>query len=1099
MRRTIGKIILSALTAALFFTAGVVLPKGADVRADTPAGGWVGGEGQRAYDGDTGLWTISAAAVFGNKTDILQAPDRTVYFQMRLFSTLAWSGFYFLNGQTGLGSVSWASGNVTEYDKFPHFIINDGDGQIHSPESSGTERWANTGTDGHDCNFIKSTVPVLSQTLTGVEIHIGTGADGDVSYIKINDSLLETDSGSALACLKADLFPEGCYFGIHMNSGAGSTAALSEFGTPIVTSADEALKGMINVTEAVPVESDASFTVRNIADVDNVTLTLNGTAVPADMYTAAPVAGDANALTFTVKKGFWQDAGFWSGREIRPDSYFSVESGNGKAILEINLRNNAPPEIIGSSYRELTASSVSAAFEFTCALSGGGVLSAGDLEVFDGVRTGEYGTAPLTAGVDYTLSYENDGGRYTFTLTETYLKKATTFTSTNNGKKIRVKIGSDSLDFSVYRRPAASGWYARDCDIKAPISGDDYYAQAMMAVHVPTPTGTTSRIFYNAPLDVTKPIFMECNSMCDSISLWGLMQVSDSLSSMDYFTNEFAKESKLQVLFFPVTDAGNRYSIQKFHGFEEDKSTNASYGDASKDKILVELYFGETVEEGYMKVNGVYCGRPASTQSDFADKKAYIGWFFANGQPNPDSFVFRPNAHVNALAIVDPFSDADYKMDIGAPTDFSLTLASYEKNDVIAVKDDGGAALAPGTDYTFDAQTGRLTLKAEYFARLTFAKSGTFSLWNETAGNGTKFTIAYSSSVMHAAKIVFRGTDETGDVKFSVPEIANAVSMMMDGAGNALAADKWSFENGALTLSASLIGGAGIYEFIAVAHELHPLYVYVDDFDENGGVALSEKGSIEKGTNGAYMLEDGMSYRFARTFDLGTGCTFKIDFKCIPGYYGQDGRNPYGGVTFVFLDPYSGNSVYATLYADYSDEDAEMFFFSTLYLEYKVINAEGGVLASGGRSIDVSKGENPSALGVHSLRFYAKEGALAVTVDSARDLTISAEELGGFSMSAVLCGVEITESAAQEMQLGLIYFDGRMVVGYNPLDLETEETATPVEEQPVPVDPENPGTESESSGNGGCGSALGGGIAAGCFMPVLLSYAGFSLRRKRGD
>ena len=65
-------------------------------------------------------------------------------------------------------------------------------------------------------------------------------------------------------------------------------------------------------------------------------------------------------------------------------------------------------------------------------------------------------------------------------------------------------------------------------------------------------------------------------------------------------------------------------------------------------------------------------------------------------------------------------SDADAK-------DFTVKLCNYAKTDNIQLKS-GDETLKAGDDYTFNAETGELTVKAAYFQRIMFSKEGVLSV-----------------------------------------------------------------------------------------------------------------------------------------------------------------------------------------------------------------------------------------------------------------------------------------------------------------------------------------------------------------------------------
>lgn len=968
-----------------------------------------------------GLVKISASTIMANETDILTLPNRTAYFQMRVNQGADWSGLYFLNALEKNGQ-SWNNvmfddgAKKTEIDKHARIIFKDKAGQIFSAKGDVLTADGMPGVTGADG------VPVLSDALVGVEIHIGTGEGDDVSYIKINNTMLtqqvtdtHTTTDSAIRFIKASDFPDGCFLGIHVNllGGSASQIHLSEFGTPIVTAVDAELKQTLDYTKAQPLSKDVSFTVRHLKNPADATLKINGTAIDAQYYTLAEVTDDTSARTVTIKKELWTTL------SLSRESYLTVEDENGKGVVMLSVQN-APPPVWSESgnYVEITEAQD---VEYTFSYQKAG-LTAESIKVYGGTAAHLLNTKnALVAGTDYTLT-AGDNNTYTFTVKQSYLAdKFANF----YGHAFRLDIDEDSLSASLYCKPNRNGWIARTYDVVSEMEVDEYYTNAELARF--SDARLTARLYHSQAADVTKPIFVEFGGVLDdNVGSWLMINVTDTLRSMDYFSDGQKTDSKLQAIFFE-----GRNDLQKLIGFEAGSSTNANWNSTSHKGNVIEFYFGVEAKDGYVKINGEEIGKPTVKQSDFEGGKAYIGWF--SSYTKSASRPLKVNSNINAIAIEGPNDDSKYAMDLADAQDFTVKLCNYAKTDNIQLKS-GDETLKAGDDYTFNAETGELTVKAAYFQRIMFSKEGVLSVWNDTAKTGTQFRLTYTSSKMKDSRIAFATKGNVSDATFAFPE-GVTVSSVLDGNGDPLAQDKWAFANGTLTVRKEVIAdNYGATEFIALAgSDLYPLYVYVQDFAD-GGCKISGNGTITAG-NSAYLANGDVSYMFMQSYNLASGLTAKVDFKSVPGYYNA-GRNytKTGYVRFSFFDPYSGNTFVYTLYTNYPDDEVTATD-TALYREYSMTDEAGNtVIAANSGAVNISRSENTSALGVHSVKFVAKNGGLEITVDNARAITVSG--LGTFNLSASILTVTTPATQGDDaMTLGLQLYEEIKDIDYTAVDV----------------------------------------------------------------
>ena len=1023
-RRLLVGLMTLVLLVSAFLTFNAVRQDPASAEGETA---WMSGQGQPVAVGGSGAVRISGAAIIANSTNLLELPNRTGFFQMQVDKSAAWSGIGFLNGLDGWQSVTWPGIN-TGNDTLPHYIFQDGDAQLHGNTTSAIYGAAAVG--------INSPKPNFSQALVGVEIHIGTGEDGDVSYIKFNDSMMTqqgTSDQSVLRHMTTADFPNGCYIGMHLNlaTDGGNESYFTEIGSqPVVVAMNNVFKDTIRLYEGLP-KDEVGISIANLGDVNDLTLKINGTVVDEQYYNITPADQFTNARRIQIRQSFWTSMDF------PRESYFTFESTNGAAVLLLDIMQVIPPEWTTPTYTELTAlGDVSFDFTYQTATP----PTAETISVYSGVTSTSVDfDAPLTPTEDYLLT-DNGDNSYTLTITRAYLAEAM---ANYYGRTFTMQIGQNSISTSIYLIPDQEGWTARPVDLSGEAERDDYYVSLDLVRF--NEADMVPRVFYNEGLDVTKPIVMEVDfstNAFDSSAVWVMLQVMDDYSIMDYFSDRTAATSQLTSIFF-----GGRTDLQKLGGFiiGENESTNANYTKTSMKKTVIEIYFGaDESETGYFRVNGVDCGIPAAKQSDFANGRAYIGWFIPR---SANDTVFRINANVNPVTVAAPVQDSAYTMDLSAATDFTLTLQGA--GSALTVTDGRGVTLNAGTDYTYDQASSQLVIKADYFSGLPFAKAGTLSIWDNDSSTGTQIAMTYTASAMQESAISFATLGAIADAVVEMPDSVTGILSFMVGEEE-LTAEQWSFADGSLTIAAAAIPDVrGATEFIVTGSDnlFYPVYVYVDAF-ENGGVKLSGEGSFE--TDGSnFILSGDVAYELMQAVNFNAGVTFKVDFKSTPGYY-QGGLDPNAGsVTLEFYDPYSGLTFVYRLFTNYA-EGSVTASNTALYESYEVLDAEGAtVVLESVRAINVANAENPNALGVHRITFQVNRGVLTVTVDNARSTTIS--DLGGFNLSGSICTV-ITPAGSEEnaMQAGVNCLAGIQEITYDPVEIGGDEPG------PGPDDPEEP-------------------------------------------
>lgn len=1006
------------------------------------------------------MYGAYAGGAIINNANILEAPNKTVTFQLLINNPGRWTGLVLLNGKDGWQATAHTAGGAPG-DKFPHIIMQQGNQQFF-PVNSGRPLEGINGMPGN-----------ITDQLHTVEIHIGTGKDGDVSYMKIDGSMLghEKDASASLwDIVTVDSFPNGCYFVIGTGDVASCKMLMGEYNTPYVEykTVSAALNGKIDLSTGV-LPAEMTFTAKNVAGAAK--LTVNGTEVTDEKaYAIADVEGGKKV---TIKPAFWNTYI----AKITRTTALTLVGENGKASVVTTVQKAEPPVWNGDTYLELSEiADASYTFNYK------GAATQDSIVVKTGI--GEVNSDALVPGEDYTLT--KDGQNYTFTLKKEYLEKQI---GTYRSLKFRITIGEDSLEGSLYCKYAEEGWVARqgvDYANAEDIVTDGHYISAHLNAY--SASRLSSRIYYNKAFDVTKPISLEVEAFGDGTE-WALLGVMDSLKLMDYFADGTAKDMELTALFF----GNGRKDIQKLGGFVETQSTNAEYEHLPKIKnLVIEMYFGKnSAEEGYFKVNGQNIATPAALQKDFANGVAYLGFFF--NHQNTD-FDFKVNKDINGIAVTGPVKAADeasFTVDIADPAnDLVLDVINADGAKIKVSSDKGTVAAAEDIAYA----DGKLTIKKSFFKKLPFAKQGQIIIEDENTHTGTAINMTYVSSQMEKAHVAFATKGALEDAKFKLG--LNSVEDVMKG-DEMLAKTEWSYADGVLTIKkANIANELGATEFIAIAdRKLYPLYVYVDSFKD--GYAKAGKGTVEKG-NGAYMLTGASSLTFMNVYDFVKGVTMKVDFKSTAGYY-TNGRNYQAGgyARFDFYDPYSRYTFTYILFTNY-DKDSVTANETALYETYYVNDAKGNaIILESSRTVNVSRSENANALGVHNVKFAVVNGNLTITVDNARSTTIS-DSFGTFNFEASVLKVEIPASAEKnEMKVAVKEYAEGEAVNFEAIDLTEKEPEKPGEsgkpgESEKPGESGNPTTSEGGSKKGGCG----GSVAVGAVMLPALAAALFIFKKK---
>lgn len=1009
--------------------------------------------------GNSGIYYNNYPGITINNVNILsEERNNTVSFQFGLANDDQWTGIVFLNGKAGWQSVhhmGHVGDTANASDLFPRLIL-----ALENP-TMGAQLFPNQNLPAGSPTYaphqgVNHKPATLKDRLHNVEIHIGTGENDDVSYMKIDGTMLtqERDATKSLYdWMTADLFPDGCYLAVAAGGvDANCVMLFGEYGAPYTEAVSASEFAYVDLSKG-DAPDGLTFTAKNI--VGDAKLYVNGTEVTNDTtYTVTDVEGG---------KKYVLDKSFWTVYQsvLKKSSAIYVEAENGKGAVVMTVQLAAPPVWAGETYKEINkGDALSYTFTYT-----GAPQTADSVKVMSGVAQVSSTLVPET---DYTL--EKDGTAYTLTFTPAYLEQAF---ATYRSFVFSITIGEDSLNGSVYCKATQKGWYARSVDLAdGELKTEGNYVSGKLNKF--NAGRLQSRIYYNEGLDVTKPIILEVKQF-DQNTEWGMLAVMDSLEMMDYFADGNANRTKLSVLVF-----GREKKIQQFQGISGAQGSIATYDDFRDAKnLVIEMYFGATAAESYFRINGQDCGTVSVKQSDFKNGKAYLGFFFNN---QVDNFEFKANKNLNGIAVTGPNTEASYKVDLAKAQDLVLDVIGTTGENIEVTNAKGVKATADEIVYA----EGKLTVKAAYFARLDFAKTDVLTIADTATQTATEINMVYSTSNMAGTMVAFATKGDVKDAVFTLPEGITEVSLVLKN-DVALTAANYAVKDGKFTLDKSQINDKeSINEFIVISgNKVIMAYVYVAEFEN--GYAKGGQGTVEAG-NGAYVMTSASKVTLEKVIDLKAGLIMKIDFKAIADYYKNTANYQHPTyITFNFYDPNSGLTLVYTLYANYNEEEANATD-TALYEEYKLVAADGTTVSgvSGTRALSLVDSENSKALGVHIVKIEAAGEGLKITVDDQRATTIAS--LGNFTLSANILTTESSASVGEkESKVAFKQYDIGEEVDYEPITVENDQ----------PIVPDSGNSSKTDDTDGGSCSSCKGVVSTSGVLGVLSLVAYAVIRRKK--
>ncbi len=1018
---------------------------------------WDGFSGKAESIGEEVVTSPDSVAILNKSVDITQLPNSTGVFYMYYTNSITWSGFSLRNGNEANG-YSWILDGAST-TAFPwhtlafegtnsHMILQDN--RVFTPN----------GTLG-GLKGVEGETPM--DGFVPVEIHIGEGqAKGDASYVKIGGvELTQQDdqskpitlpwtrpAGSSKELTTA-MFPDGAYLAINWNkSGADPLFAVTEPGSVVALNPSFTMKDTVKVGTF---DKDLTLELSSGADVfaDGCTVTakVNGKAIAGG---ATLEKTDDNHATVKLTK---EQLNAIPMNDYESITYFTFtfENGDtnyGTVVAGLKILFEDPPVLDKTELALPSKEAFEIKFDYE-----GICAPLEDLTVFH-QATSSAPETELVKGDDFTVTKATDANTYTVAITTAGAGK---IFDGHASSTVVLRMGKHVLRVPVFVEGQTTEYGIRFRDgidyVGDKPSIDNFYASATLHKHDPALLST--RIFYENAVDVTKPIFIEYATLDPAID-WMLISLMSTPTISEYFAETTAPQEG-NVTSFIMFGLG-RNNMQGMNGTFENGNTTEHALNTSMKNNFVEIKLGETdPKEGYVKVNNEVVGGAVltKTQQDYKDGRAWVGFFFNN----KTDVKFTCNTHVNPVAITAPQADSAYKMDLGKATDFTVDITNTSGN--LKITDETGKEL-PSSDWSY--ASGKLTVKASYFAGKTFAKDGQIFIWDTEKETGTGFKMAYSNSDMGVVNVGYAIKGALADTTFELG-ISSVDNIKQNGTD--IATDLYSVADGKLTIKKeALKDEVGAQEFIVTSGgKLYPCFVYVNAWADSFALA---DGAARNG--GTFTLTGNTNFMRAKTYDLSSGVKVGFDFKSIGKYYERKANADGTRFSVRFVDPFSGSKLYVTVFANFADDKISSAN-NALYVDYGVIDAEGVVHSDSDRAVTPTNGDtNPSASGAHELAFAMNGSKLQITV-AGRPFTFKENIIEGFNLKA--CILEVTTEGTAEGSVA-------------------EVSLSDVDSAPAT----NNGGEEEE---GGCGSVVFAGFGAGIALAILVAgtAAVLFLRKKR--
>ena len=589
----------------------------------------------------------------------------------------------------------------------------------------------------------------------------------------------------------------------------------------------------------------------------------------------------------------------------------------------------------------------------------------------------------LTEDVTFTVDYENSNETYGMTVNGTALE-ADKYTATWADDKITVTLDKDYLTGLTH------GVYTFELSTLAGKVSHVVYRNTKDNQWIPVGNGTTSdqseatavdngkgsttfnigflgNIYYSESLDVTKTIYIEfdMNKVVSDPNPHGWIAIGlHSDVSQVMSMNEANSEDRLTFLY------GHAKGEFQCGGVLANAIFKAEYINQNGPQLfaidLAEANPDGTTKEGQMTTlyfNGQKVFETDTRNQATFEKGCFLGVFSAVDVLNVTTRTNPASPAANTYGL---------EYTLGANTDVSFNL--YNTTAVSEVKY-GDEKLAADA-YSFDAATGKLTIKGSYLQTIAYADVMRFTVVAD--GVELKANIKALCEVS-ADKSAVAAVGENGAVFENAFDGKTVTSVVDMDTMEELTSSQFTFEDGKLTVAKEYFTENKTYSFAVVAGDDLYFAMAIAEKYENG---WANKGSAETGTvkDGVLSVEGEGNYLSEEFIDLTAGAVaFKVNITNVNGYFlnGLTGTSNAHVAVYLY-DLYSGNTLTVEIHANDDPETAQ----AGAYLGYLVLTVRdknGNNVYVNNTAIPDSKNfHDGSVIGENTLVFRVENGSVVV-------------------------------------------------------------------------------------------------------------------------
>ncbi len=526
-----------------------------------------------------------------------------------------------------------------------------------------------------------------------------------------------------------------------------------------------------------------------------------------------------------------------------------------------------------------------------------------------------------------------------------------------------LKTMAGSIEYKVFRKYAkdewvnadtmgeAAGGVASDGEAEGVVKGDN----GSSTMHM----GMLSRMYFSEPIDLSETLYLELdiNKLEKGNGHgWFVIGLTSDIAQLSTFS-EAATNNYLAFLY---DHTKGEFQCPNFVS-DLPTQTRPEYINQNGSQLFA---FTITEEETIVTFNGQQIWKTdVWTLASFEGGKAYVGIFSGTGtldittRTNPAS----PAANTYGLEYT-----------LGADTDVSFNI--YNAAAVSAVKY-GDEQLAADA-YSFDAATGKLTIKGSYLQTIAYADMMNFTV----VADGVELEVNIEALCEVSADKSVIATVGADGVVYENAFGGKAVTTVLDmDTLTELTASQFTFADGKLTIDAAYFTENKTYSFAVVTEDgLYFAMAIAEDYEDG----WTKKDGAGTGTfaDGKFSVKGEGNFLSEEFIDLTAGAVaFKVNITNVNGYFlnGLTGTSNAHVAVYLY-DLYSGNTLTVEIHANNDPETAQ----AGAYLGYLVLTVRdkngNNVYVNNTAIADSKNFHDGSVIGENTLVFRVENGSVVV-------------------------------------------------------------------------------------------------------------------------